>query len=405
MLKQSEQKNFIYWSFISLFIYTLLLELPILSISPSNFFFLLYISLSFLLVLYFRNYWKRDIPPFALITFNLLLVCNLIAIVRAIVSTSNYLDWKHTLVNEDGGISLLVPFAMVSSFHFINNKKLLQLCINIFKYSFFLIPIALAFSTESYPRMVTPVIVFIILSPYFKEKERFIILTVAVISVAIAISWRTNVLHILISFSLLMVYYLRKWASASLLTVVHLCLFLIPLYFLNQGINGDSIFSRMKNSEYSIKTNGEEIEFTADTRTALYEEVFKDLNVTNSLWLGKGSTGKYKTEYDYDLLAEMGNERSSVEVGFLRILINTGILGFVLYTILLLIAVFYGTFRTKNTLSKLLALLVASHWAMLFIEEATVYNLYYYFTWIVVGLCFSREFRNLSDDQLKEWLR
>ncbi len=403
MLTEKKQSNLLFWSFLSLYAYELVFQWPKLSFSASNLFALLYISLGCMIVLYRKTSWKQDIPPAAQTAFYLLLACNVVAVIRGILNAKGYVDLKNTLTDADGGLALLLPITMMAGLSFLNGYRLLRLCITIFTFSFVLIPVALSLFPEMYSRLVTPVIFFILLIPYVKGFHKFVILIVAVVSALIAVSWRANILQIGLGFLFLLIYYFRQLITKFFLTILQIAFFVVPLYFLYQGTQGDSIFAN-DDSQYNVMSNGEEVDLIADTRTALYDEVLNDLVKNNSLWLGKGSTGKYETEYDFELLAELGNERPNVEVGFLKILIQTGILGMILYGIVLGIAVYFGTQQTNNTLTKLLAVFLAFHWTMLFIESTTVYDPYFYFSWIAVGLCFSKKFRNLTDGQIREWL-
>ena len=53
----------------------------------------------------------------------------------------------------------------------------------------------------------------------------------------------------------------------------------------------------------------------------------------------------------------------------------------------------------------MLATFLATHWAMLFVENSNDYGIYYYLTWLVTGICLSKDFRSLTDQQIKDWLR
>ncbi|HSU27400.1 MAG TPA: O-antigen ligase family protein, partial [Chitinophagaceae bacterium] len=295
--------------------------------------------------------------------------------------------------------------AMMAGFNILNGQRLFRFCMIIFLCSFIAIPVSLEYFDEIYPRLVTPIVIFILFIPYYKNKNRFIILAVAIVSVAIALGWRANVLRILLSFPFLLIYYFRRYIASWFLTLLQVAFFVVPLYFLVQGIKGDSIFAKNSDAEFNITANGEEENLAADTRTDLYTEVLSDLYYSRDIWLGRGSNGKYKTNIYDDVRAGTDNERPNVEVGFLKILINTGVLGMLLYTLLLGLAAYYGTWKSNNTLTKMLSMFLVSHWTMLFMENLIEYSMYFYFSWIVVGLCFSKKFRSMTDAQIKTWLR
>ncbi|MGZ5245834.1 MAG: hypothetical protein ACXWV5_02020, partial [Flavitalea sp.] len=138
-------------------------------------------------------------------------------------------------------------------------------------------------------------------------------------------------------------------------------------------------------------------DFKDDTRTFLYMEVINDLSSTDSLWFGKGITGKYYSDF-----FEMVEGRMGVEVAFLAILLTSGIFGMIVYSSVLLVAVYVGFFKSKNQLAKLFALFIAFHWFMVFVEVIPTFNQYYFLLWVIVGLSLSQKFRQMSDTQVAQ---
>lgn len=407
MLGDRKKTKLIYWSFLCIYIIAFLLELPKanINISASNFFILLYISIICLVVFYAKTTWKKDLPPGVLPIFNLLLLCNLIAFIRGMFFATKYFEWKIILTDGSGGLSFFIPLAMLVGLNICYGHKLLRLSINILLYSFLLVPLFINYSNEIYARLVTPVVFLIMLTPYYKFKQQLIIYIVAFASAAIALTWRANVLHIGLSLSILAIYYFRSLISKRVLFALQILIFALPFYFLVLGINGKSIFAKNEDKGVMVSSKNGDEDLTADTRTNMYEEVLGDLYKTDDIWLGRGSNGKYKTQYDWELVEDFGDERGNVEVGFLKTLMYTGILGIVIYAIILLMAVYYGTNHTSNTLTKMLATFLACHWVVMFMENMPDYNIYFYFSWVAVGVCFSKKFRALTDSQIKEWLR
>lgn len=410
MQKISNYNYLIYWSFILLFSNELIRWVPITSIPIDNFFILLYASLIPLLILYIKLPWKRDTPTKAIIAYQIFLFVNGIAFFRGLLFANNYLAWKKLSTSIDGGISLFVPLAMIVAFILYSHKKLFNYCLSTFKLSF----LALLFlflkevDFEMYPPLVTPVAFFILLIPYSNKWNKILILTITLIAIYVGLSWRANVLRLLLSICLLVIYYFKSWFNVKLLRLIQAGLLIIPIYFLILGVQGKSIFedaSSYKDLKYSYGDKhgyGEET-LIDDTRTFLYKEVLSDLYNTNTLIFGKGISGKYKSAVFVD--GDLKSGRSGSEVGFLNILLYTGIVGFLSYTLIIYLAIYYGTSQTKNTLSKILALYLTGHWVLFFVENIAAYNLLNYFDWIIIGLCFSKRFRSLTDEQLKVWVQ
>lgn len=412
LMTQAIQKNFLLvkWSFIFLFVDEVLRWIPIFETPIDNFFILLYASFVPLFFLLQKVPWQKDIPPKAAVAFKIFLFVNFIAFIRGIFQANDYLEWKKLFTSIDGGMSLIVPLAMIVAFPLYAHKKLFSYCLITLKLSLLALPFLLlkGVDYEMYPPLVTPVAFFILLVPYSKKSVNLLIIIVTIIAVYVGFSWRANVLRLSLSSLLILVYYLRGWLSVKLLRFIQIGLLIVPIYFLTLGIQGKSIFeeaSSNKDLKYSYGDKhgyGEET-LIDDTRTFLYKEVLSDLYNTNTLLFGKGISGKYKSDVFVD--GELKKGRTGSEVGFLNILLYTGILGFLSFSFIIYLAVYYATSHSKNTLSKILALYLTGYWVLFFIENIGAYNLLNYFNWIIIGLCFSKTFRSLTDDQLKIWVQ
>ena len=114
---------------------------------------------------------------------------------------------------------------------------------------------------------------------------------------------------------------------------------------------------------------------------------------------GEGGAGKYKSKY----LGDINGWRYGSEVGILNILLYDGIIGVMIYFLLLFAVSFIAIYRSNNYLSKLLGLFIASRFLLSFIEEFTQYDMNFYFFWIAVGMVSSSHFRKISDEQLKKY--
>ncbi len=394
-------------SFISLFAYELMFEIPFTKKMIDNFFPLLYISAFCLFILFLRSNKKYEIPNGALTVFYLFLFWNFISFTRSAITASEYLDIKTLYINKLGGLSLLIPLAIGPGLNYKESSRMLRFVFYTLLFSFLLIPLTIT-STETeiylYSRNVVPVIVFILFIPYLKNKQNALILIVASLSLYIALAWRSNIIHILTSIAIVPIFYIRKYLNYRWLLLLMAVLFIIPVFLLFRGIQGDNIFNRSTNTEYLITSKGEQENLAEDTRTELYTDVLIDLYETGDIWLGRGANGKYRTDHDFELPVELGNMRPDVEVGFLKLLIYNGVLGIILYGILLFFAAYYGIAKTNNILSQLLGVFIATHWLVLFLENIITYNPYYYFHWFSVGLCLSHSFRSLTNEEIKKWL-
>ena len=366
-----------------------------------------YLALFILIYIAKRSNWKSDIPNNISLLLKIVLVWNVVTILRGIFFAIDYWDIKFLF-----GSSLLF-FLIPLAFFIGKNLSLTRLVIKyslryLFRFSFLFIPITLLTNHELYSRLVIPVSIFIIFIPYLKPHWRLLVLIVAAVSILLVIDFRANIIKTGLSLLFVSLYYFRRYISLFWLKTGRVLIFLIPLILLVMAISGSyNIFAETGKKSYTIKTDknveGKEANFAADTRTFLYVDVFNSLIKDGDILIGKGASGKYKTDY-FDTLGDHRG-RYGAEVGFLNILLYSGIVGVVLYLLMLLLASYYAIFKSNNFLSKMIGLLLACRWLMFFIEEFTNFDLNNLYVWIIIGMVSSLKFRSLSDDDLKLFFR
>lgn len=221
------------------------------------------------------------------------------------------------------------------------------------------------------------------------------------------LGFRSNIIKIAFSTALLLVYYFRNYIGQRLLRIVQFGLFFIPLVFLSLAITGQyNLFKDFSGDEgyYISNRNGDlEVNNRADTRTFLYVEVFSSLNNSGHWLIGEGSSGKYQSEY-FDYL-EDNRGRYGSEVGILNILLYHGIVGVVIYFLVLFAVSTIAIKRSNNVLAKMLGLFIAFRWTFAFVEEFTQFDLNFYFFWLAIGLVSSASFRSMSDNDIKNYIK
>jgi len=358
-------------------------------------------SLACLLKLNNAYQWKKTFPPMPLLLFRCLIVWNLFTIVKGALMAENYWDWKYLCITT--GFALMVPFAVIVGALYACCNQLFSLMVTrifVFSYIAILLSVKADPARELFPRCFTIIVWFFILAiPYVKTKWKVVITIAAVVSALIALDFRTNIMRISFAFVLTAMYYFRRMIPLAILKIGGLLLILAPFIFLLLGITKQfNIFKPTDNiDDYEIAyDNGTEANLATDTRTFLYEEVFSSMRDNGTLLFGEGATGKYKTQYFED---EIGTNkgRMGAEVGFLTLLLYSGSVGVLLYSLILFSAVYYGLSRSNNFFCKMLAIYVAFRWITFFIEDYIQYDMNFFFIWVSIGLCLSAGFRALSD--------
>ncbi|TWJ04622.1 hypothetical protein JN11_00339 [Mucilaginibacter frigoritolerans] len=362
-----------------------------------------YLALSIIIYFSSKSNWNEDIPTIISLLLKLFLVWNIFTIIRGAFFAIDYWDWKFLL------LSSLLFFLIPMAFFLGNNFYLVRLILKyilkyFFTFGFLIIPLAIVTNRELYSRLMIPISVFILLIPYLKPKWRKLILFIAVVSILIVIDFRSNIIKTSISLLILSLYYFRRYVLQSWIKVIHILIFALPLLILYLGVSGQyNIFvETSQNNSYTIKAQKGDLgneDLAADTRTFLYVEVLTSLAKNGTLLMGEGASGKYKTDY-FDTFADHRGRYGS-EVGFLNVLLYSGIIGVVIYFLILFFASYFAINNSNNFLCKMLGLLIAGRWLLFFIEEFTSFDLNTLFTWLVIGLVCTREFRMMNERDMK----
>ncbi|MFT3703313.1 MAG: hypothetical protein QM802_13130 [Agriterribacter sp.] len=346
--------------------------------------------------------WKNEIPKPVLNIFRCLLFWNVITIIRGALSAQDYWDWRY--LGLSSFFYFLIPYAMVVGILFFNNLHLFKFILKkVYVYSFLLLPLSF-FGLLLYSRVIISVCMYILLSVYLKRSWRLAILFAAFCSVITGFEIRANVLRIAIAVILMGLYFIRRVVKLGILRIVCVIFLIAPFVFLSLGISDQfNIFQPFDDNDetYVIgEGDGTSSNLVADTRTLLYQEVFSSmLNNNISLFFGGGATAKYQSRIIVEANEDRGRYRS--EVGFLNTLLYSGIIGVLLYFLILVSAAFYALNRSNNFFVKLLGIFVATRWVLFFIEDITLYDMNFYFLWIAIGMCFSTRFRNVTDHDIK----
>ena len=81
-----------------------------------------------------------------------------------------------------------------------------------------------------------------------------------------------------------------------------------------------------------------------------------------------------------------------------------GLIGFILYGLLLVIASYKATFLSNNSFMTSLGLFVAFKFLYSFIEDQIMFNAHSFYIFLWVGMCYNKTFREMTNEQIKEYL-
>lgn len=246
--------------------------------------------------------------------------------------------------------------------------------------------------------------VFILCIPFVKLKWKLII----PVCVLLVVFWDLDRRSIMINnvFSLLLIALLpiikRKVAKG----IIFISLVLIPIIFGFLAFKGSfNVFEYMNGITYTISNDDRSL--LTDSRSSIYEDVFGELKRDDRYTFGLGCNGKTETSLssltyaDYESIYKYG--RPGTESGMLNYIQYGGMLGCLLYSLLLIFAAYKAIFKSNNSFMLLLGLFVAFKFLYSFIEDQIMYNAHSFYIFLWIGMCYNKSFRQKSDFEMKNY--
>lgn len=355
---------------------------------------------------YFNKSHKKKIWPVRVFLFWMV-----ICIIRACFVADNYWEWKN-LVNTSF-VLLMGLFVFV----FMNpglNQFLLKKWFN------FVLPLFFIFiffvGGDAYGHYLAPIVLLSLVFPLLTKKWKIIVLFFTLFVIVMSQTARSNVIKF--SSALLIgyfIYHFRLFFTIKVLNFIRLLFFISPITFLILAVSG--VFNVFKVSDYTqdsyvVETNinGElkKESLLADTRTPLYLEVFSSAVKNDYVLLGRtparGNDSLLFGSYLSKNLNTEKSERFSNEVAILNIFTWTGFVGVVLYFLIFFKASYLAIHKSNNFYIKSIGLFVAFRWMYAWVEDFTRFDLTSIVLWMLISMCFSIKYRNMTNDQFKTWV-
>lgn len=227
--------------------------------------------------------------------------------------------------------------------------------------------------------------------PYQTKRNKYIALTVLIVSILFSIIRARRALLIM-TISPLVITYILLLYSQKKNFLVALLPFLIVMIILLFGDNGNS-----KSTPRIFRLLSDRA--TEDTRTGVEEAFYHDMS-TQDWIIGKGINGKYYCP-GIDI-ASLTDYRSMIETDYLNIILKGGIISLVLLLLIAIPSLIKGLFYSKNILSK-----AAAIWILLWIVElypanVSNFSLHYMLFWMAIGVCNSAVILEIPENELVE---
>lgn len=246
----------------------------------------------------------------------------------------------------------------------------------------------------------------VLLLPEMKWKWRLMIIAIAFFVSLYDLDRRSILVGYAVPFLLLFAWpflrvnLMRKFVVSTM--------FVLPIVLLSLGLAGIfNIFEYMEKSS-DLNISGSDRGTMVDSRTGIYEDVFKDL-INNNIWVSRG--GNHKT---YTSIVEISSNdvtdlwrygRKGTESGMLNHFQYGGIWGALAYTLLFIGASWKACFSSRSRFMRLLGVYIAFKFLYSFIEESVVPNGLTFWLFLCLGICYNARFRNFTDIEIKKYFR
>ena len=150
------------------------------------------------------------------------------------------------------------------------------------------------------------------------------------------------------------------------------------------------LFSNMADSFFStLMERG-----TADSRSGVEEGFYKDMDSASDWIFGRGWFGQYY-EPAYGIF------RSSIETGYLALILRGGLLYLIPYVGILGLSFYNGYFKSRNLFCKSFAIICLMQIICLYPYGWPAFNFLHFVIWLGVWICNSKVLRIMSDSQIK----
>ena len=268
---------------------------------------------------------------------------------------------------------------------------------------------------DGYGFYLIPISFFILFYSYLSKKWKLVVLLISLFVVLVDFDARSNVIKFVVPFLLSFLFYFKRFLKLKIFKIILLSGFSLPFVFLILGLT--NIFNVFQMDKY-IKGNYiekridgnqvDEINLKSDTRTFLYKEVIFSAVKNKYVLIGRtpsrGNESEIFGTHAAEELKTGRYERYSNEVSILNIFTWTGLLGLILYLLVFLKAAYLAIAKSNSNFLRILGLYLTFRWIYSWVEDPNTFNINNILLWMVIAMCYSVQFRNMSDSDFKNWM-
>lgn len=364
-----------------------------------------------LILVFFYVLWDRKQFNIKIINIFLILVlCS--AIYGLIMRAEIYWDYK-LLYNN-----LMVFMLPLAAYAYMKPSLLTTTLRAYLAFSPWLLLLLVPFIvSDAFGRFLVP---YSFMALFFKElnvKNRTLVIIAFIITLIFGSESRSDVLKFSLCIFFAICFYYKKigYLLFKSIKYARLIFLVIPFVFFILGATDTfNIFNIDEElgfeGKYSMSSgNGNDVSALIDTRTFLFVEEISSAIDNNCVIFGNSIARGYKSDFFGSSIDELfkvnRGERQSCEVSILNIFNYFGLLGCIIYFLIFALASYWAIYKSKNRYVPVIGLYIAFRWTFAWVEDFSKFDLNYLFLWIMMGICFSPLYRNMTDEDFKSWVK
>lgn len=320
-----------------------------------------------------------------------------------------YWDWKLLVSN-------LMVFSLPLTVYVFLTPSILGSVLHFWLRRAWIILLILApfLASDAFGRFLMPYSFLALFFTVLNTRNRIIIAIAYGITITLGNESRSDMLKFSVCLLLGFVYYIpiirsifKRWMKE----IVYV-LWVLPIVMLGLGVTG--VFNVFNIEEelglegtYMIKSSnsGEDVSALTDTRTFLYSEEITSAIKNNYVIQGRSMARGYDSLFFGDNDESKRGERGKCETSILNIFNYFGLIGVIIYFGIFVTASYKAIAHSKNVYVPIIGVYVAFRWLFGWIEDFSNFDLNYLFIWIMISICYSDEYRNMTNQEFIGWIR
>lgn len=332
---------------------------------------------------------------------------NVLSIIRGVFIADNYWEAK-TLV--DSSLIMLLPLSILVTQGKYFGQQFFQSYI---KYG---IPIFCLLYLIMQPGMtgyfLAPISVIVLFFRGISFKWKIILIILSGFVFFTDLNARSNIIKFLLPYILILVFSFGMFRKKIFLNSVRLlCMFLpfvLIFFYFSIGFNFFN-FQKFVSGEYQVETANGKANLLTDTRTGLYIEVIESAINNDYLLVGRSPARGYSSNFFGKAISKTigvkTKERYGSEVSILNVFTWTGIVGVLLYFLIFYAGTYLAINASNNIYSKIIGIYISFRWLYAWVEDFSRFDLFQICLWLLIGICFSRDFRKATDAEFEVWIK